>query len=109
MALPDDWSLTRIRTRYGVERFRRFFDAILEQWRRAELAWDKELSFDSTQVRANAAISSLTPRFARAIAGAFAPVAPGMCRVFATYSQQTSPTDRHATIHCACRRGLHPS
>ena len=30
-ALPDHSSLTRIRERYGVEIFRRFFDAIVEQ------------------------------------------------------------------------------
>src|SRR5579864_4738509 len=29
--LPDHSSLTRIRTRYGVEVFRRFFEAIVEQ------------------------------------------------------------------------------
>ena len=29
--LPDHSSLTRIRERYGVEVFRRFFDAIVEQ------------------------------------------------------------------------------
>jgi transposase len=29
--LPDHSSLTRIRTRYGVEAFRRFFDKIMEQ------------------------------------------------------------------------------
>ena len=31
--LPDHSSLTRIRERYGVEVFRRFFDAIVEQCR----------------------------------------------------------------------------
>jgi Transposase domain (DUF772) len=30
-ALPDHSSLTRIRERYGIEVFRRFFDAIVEQ------------------------------------------------------------------------------
>ena len=29
--LPDHSSLTRIRERYGVDIFRRFFDAIVEQ------------------------------------------------------------------------------
>jgi hypothetical protein len=56
--------LTRIRTRYGVEVFRRLFDAILEQCQQAGLVWGRELYFDSTQVQANAALSSLTPRFA---------------------------------------------
>jgi transposase len=62
--LPDHSTLTRIRTRYGIEVFRRFFDVILEQCRQAGLVWGRELSCDSTQVQANAALSSLTPRFA---------------------------------------------
>jgi transposase len=62
--LPDHSSLTRIRARYGVEVFRRFFDAILEQCQQAGLVWGHELYFDSTEVQANAAYHSLTPRFA---------------------------------------------
>lgn len=62
--LPDHSSLTRIRTRYGLEVFRRFFDAIVEQCRQANLIWGKELYVDATQVNANAAYTSLTPRFA---------------------------------------------
>ncbi len=62
--LPDHSSLTRIRTRYGVDVFRRFFDAILAQCQQAGLVWGRELYFDSTEVQANAALSSLTPRFA---------------------------------------------
>lgn len=62
--LPDHSSLTRIRTRYGLEVFRRFFEAIVEQCRQANLIWGKELYFDATQVKANAALDSLTPRFA---------------------------------------------
>ena len=58
--LSDHSSLTRIRARYGVEVFRRFFDAILEQCQQAGLVWGRELYFDSTQVQANAALSSLT-------------------------------------------------
>jgi transposase len=62
--LPDHSSLTRIRTRYGVEVFRRFFDAIVEQCQQAGLVWGKELYVDATQVNANADLDSLTPRFA---------------------------------------------
>jgi hypothetical protein len=62
--LPDHSSLTRIRTRYGVEVFRRFFDQIVEQCQQEKLVWGKELYFDSTQVNANADLDSLTPRFA---------------------------------------------
>src|SRR6266702_2971760 len=62
--LPDHSSLTRIRTRYGVEVFRRFFEEIVDQCQHAGLVWGKELYADATKVQANAAISSLTPRFA---------------------------------------------
>jgi transposase len=62
--LPDHSSLTRIRTRYGVEVFRRFFEAIVEQCQQAGLVWGKELYFDATHVLADAALDSLAPRFA---------------------------------------------
>ena len=62
--LPDHSSLTRIRTRYGLEVFRRFFAAIVEQCQQAGLVWGKELYFDATQVKADAALDSLTARFA---------------------------------------------
>ncbi len=62
--LPDHSSLTRIRERYGVEVFRRFFEAIVGQCQQEKLVWGKELYIDSTQVNANADLDSLTPRFA---------------------------------------------
>jgi IS5 family transposase len=36
-SLPDHSSLTRIRERYGVDVFRRFFEAIVEQCQQANL------------------------------------------------------------------------
>ena len=62
--LPDHSSLTKIRTRYGLEVFRRFFEAIVEQCQQAGLIWGQELYIDSTKVEANASTDSLTPRFA---------------------------------------------
>ena len=41
--LPDHSSLTKIRTRYGVEVFRRFFETIVEQCQQAGLVWGREL------------------------------------------------------------------
>src|SRR5216117_1855969 len=61
--LPDHSSLTRIRTRYGVEVFRRFFEKIVEQCQQAGLVWGKELYIDGTKVEANASLDSLKPRF----------------------------------------------
>lgn len=61
--LPDHSSLTRIRTRLGVEVFQRFFEHVVDLCRDAGLVWGKELFFDGTKVRANADIDSLIPRF----------------------------------------------
>jgi transposase len=62
--LPDHSSLTRIRARYGLTVFRHFFEAIVEQCQQAGLVWGKELYIDATQVQADAALDSLTARFA---------------------------------------------
>src|SRR3954452_22104730 len=62
--LPDHSSLTKIRKRYGLAVFHRFFEAIVEQCREAGLVSGKELYFDATQVDANASLDSNRPRFA---------------------------------------------
>jgi len=63
-SLPDHSSLTRIRERYGLKVFRRFFERIVELCVEAGLVWGEELYFDSTKVAANAAVDSLAPRWA---------------------------------------------
>jgi transposase len=60
--LPDHSSLTRIRNRYGLAVFRRFFERVVELCREAGPVWGKELFFDATRVPANAALDSLAPR-----------------------------------------------
>ena len=60
--LPDHSSLTRIRERYGLETFRRFFEEIVGMCVAAGLVWGEELYFDSTTVEADAATESLVPR-----------------------------------------------
>ena len=62
--LPDHSSLTRIRERFGVAVFRRFFERTVEECAEAGLVWGKELFFDATKVGANAAVDSLVPRWA---------------------------------------------
>src|SRR5260221_5994103 len=62
--LPDHSSLTRIRTRYGIDVFRRLFERIVEQCQQDGLVWGKELYADATKVQANAAFGSMKPRFA---------------------------------------------
>jgi transposase len=61
--LPDHSSLSKIRERYGVDLFRRFFDRIVEQCQKEGLVWGKELYLDSTQVEANADKDKMLPRF----------------------------------------------
>jgi transposase len=62
--LPDHSSLTRIRQRYGLDIFRRFFETIVEQCLAADLVWGKVLYVDATKVEANASLDSVAPRFA---------------------------------------------
>ena len=62
-ALPDHSSLTRIRQRLGLPTFERFFEHIVDLCQEAGLVWGRELFFDATKVRANAAVDSLVPRF----------------------------------------------
>src|SRR2546426_12752861 len=61
-ALPDHSSLTRIRERYGVEVFRRFFEKIVEQCQAAGVVWGKDLYFDGSKVCANSSHGPLKPR-----------------------------------------------
>jgi hypothetical protein len=51
--LPDHSSLTKIRTRYGIEVFRRFFEAVVEKCQEAGLVWGRELYIDATKVEAS--------------------------------------------------------
>jgi hypothetical protein len=61
--VPDHSTLSKIRTRYGLEVFQRFFERIVALCIEAKLVWGKELYFDGTKVQANADIDSMIPRF----------------------------------------------
>src|SRR5215207_9967765 len=61
-SLPDHSSLTRIRERYGLLVFRRFFERIVEMCFEAGLVWGEELYFDATKVEANASFDSTRSR-----------------------------------------------
>jgi transposase len=61
--LPDHSSLTRIRERFGLSVFRRFFERIVEECIDAGLVRGEELFFDATKVEANASMESRIPRF----------------------------------------------
>src|SRR3954447_24030895 len=62
--LPDHSSLSRIRERYGLDIFRRFFETVGERCVAEGLVWGQELYIDATKVAANASLDSLRPRFA---------------------------------------------
>jgi len=61
--LPDHSSLTRIRQRLGLPIFQRFFEHVVDLCQQAGLVWGRELFFDATKVRANAALTTVVPRF----------------------------------------------
>jgi transposase len=89
--LPDHSSLTRIRTRYGLVVFRRFFEAIVEQCQHAGLVWGHELYFDATHVLADAAMDSLAPRFAVEARAAI------HAHLDALFAEETTPPESPAT------------
>jgi transposase len=66
--LPDHSSLSKIRSRYGVEAFQRFFERIVELCVEAGLVEGEELYFDATRVEADASMDSLRPRLSLAAA-----------------------------------------
>jgi transposase len=61
--VPDHSALSKIRDRYGLEVFQRFFERIVELCIEAGLVWGKELYFDCTRIEANADLDAAVPRF----------------------------------------------
>ena len=61
--VPDHSTLSKIRDRFGLEVFQRFFEQIVELCIEAGLVWGKELYFDGTLVHANADYDKQVPRF----------------------------------------------
>ncbi len=60
--VPHHSSLSRIRDRYGLDTFQRFFEEVVERCCRAGLVRGHELYFDGTRVRANASRNKEVPR-----------------------------------------------
>ncbi|HEV2125850.1 MAG TPA: IS1182 family transposase [Chloroflexota bacterium] len=92
--LPDHSSLTRIRERLGLPVFRQFFEHMVAQCQDAGLVWGKELFFDATKVRANAAMDSLVPRLGEVVDEHIVALFPGSTVAPATdATDATSSTD----------------
>src|SRR3990170_2000238 len=61
--LPDHSSLSKIRSRYGLEAFHGFFERIVELYMEAGLVEGEELYLDATKVDANASVHTMRTRF----------------------------------------------
>ncbi|MBT6958176.1 MAG: IS1182 family transposase [Opitutae bacterium] len=61
--VPDHSSLTKIRERYGLSTFRRFFENVVQLCIDAGLVWGEEVYMDGTRVEANAAFDSYVRNF----------------------------------------------
>lgn len=61
--VPDHSSLSKIRDRYGLEVFQRFFERIVDLCIEVGLVWGQELYFDGTIAEANADFDQRIPRF----------------------------------------------
>src|SRR3989337_2739117 len=61
--LPDHSSLSKIRSRYGLEAFHGFFERIVELCIEAGLVEGEELYLDATKVDANASVHTMRTRF----------------------------------------------
>jgi Transposase domain (DUF772) len=60
--LPDDSSLTRIRQRWGAERFRRIFERTVKACIEAGIAGGETVHVDASLIRANVSWESLAER-----------------------------------------------
>ena len=65
--MSDHSSLGRIRERYGVSIFQKFFERVVELCIAAGLVWGKELYFDGARIEANADIDQRISRFQWAV------------------------------------------
>ena len=65
--LPDHSSLTRIRQRWGAERFRRIFERTVEACIEARIASGEIVHVDASLIRANVSWESLAERHVEAV------------------------------------------
>ncbi len=102
--LPDHSSLTRIRQRWGPERFKRIFHKTVEACVKAGLVDGETVHIDATLIRADASWESLVERHAEKVteenAGEPEPPPPrrGRPRTRERTPKKISPTDPDATL-----------
>jgi len=120
--LPDHSSLTRIRQRWGAERFKRIFQKTVEACVQAKLVNGETVHVDATLIRADVSWESLTERHVNEVLAANAPDEPdpsgggerlprrGRPRKHRPRPKKYSPTDPDATMTTSSRQyHLEPS
>jgi Transposase DDE domain/Transposase domain (DUF772) len=105
--LPDHSSLTRIRERYGLLTFRRFFERIVEECTEAGLVWGEEFFFDATKIEVNGSMESRVPRFSAEahLGGLFGDEGADETEAGDEISEPYAAADLHA-LPAASDRGL---
>ena len=113
--LPDHSSLTRIRQRWGAERFKRIFQKTVEQCMQAGLVNGDTVHVDATLIRADVSWESLTERHVEQVlaensaddddpSGGGTSPKRGRPRQNPPKTKKYSPTDPDATMATSCRQ-----
>ena len=117
-SLPNHSSLTRIRQRWGADRFRTIFQRTVKQCVEAGLVGGETIHIDATLIRADVSWESLTERHVQAVLHENEdasdtddadppPEAPGRHRnprKRQPKSKKYSPTDPDATLTTSCKQ-----
>lgn len=106
--LPDHSSLTRIRQRWGAERFREIFRRTVSQCVEAGLVDGETVHVDATLIRADVSWESLTERHVEKVLAendeAPDPPPRGRPRKSPKRPKKYSPTDPDATLTTSCKQ-----
>ncbi len=107
-SLPDHSSLTRIRQRWGAERFKQIFQRIVKQCVDAGLVGGKTVHIDATLIRADVSWESLVEIHTDSVLEENATEdeptdGPGRPRTRKPRPQKRSTTDPDATLTTSCK------
>jgi transposase len=101
-ALPDHSSLTRIRQRWGEERFRRIFEKIVAQCAQAGLIGGEMLHIDASLIRADVSWHSLVETHIAKVLAENETSEAETCRT--GKPKKISTTDPEATLTTSCHQ-----
>jgi len=96
VALPDHSSLTRIRQRWGAERFRRIFTRTVEACVAAGIAKGEVVHIDSSLVRADVSWEAVARKHVQAVEAANSPAEPAAEPVCRTDPEASLATNNRA-------------